>query len=239
MNSVRIQTGDTERIEALILDGSLTPLTGLTDILISIRRVSDGYWLDFNDYIFKSSGWAFRQTAMTETDSTNDPGTYHYDFNTGGITNPTADDTYQVRVDQSPGTDAGNVPLTGEIKVGQVLDDIEEVRTGLLRALGLGQEDSYMDNTVYSTYSHPCGGDIKLLTSARIRIYSDPDSVGTSNDVIATYNITATWTDDELDTYGVVQSISSSSSSSSSISSSSSSSSSSFSSSSSSSSSSA
>lgn len=126
MQSVRIQTGDEERIEALILDGALDPLTGKSDILLSIRRVSDGFWLDFNDDTFKSTGWTTRQLAMTETDATNDPGAYHYDFDTSAITNAAADDTYQVRVDQSPGTDAANVPLTGEIKVGHFVDDIDQ-----------------------------------------------------------------------------------------------------------------
>jgi hypothetical protein len=126
MNCARIQTGETERIEALILDGSLSPLTGKTDILLSIRRVSDGFWYDFNDDTFKSSGWTTRQQQMTETDSANDQGVYHYNFDTSAITNATADDTYQMRVEQSPGTDAANVPLTGELKVGQFVDNIDQ-----------------------------------------------------------------------------------------------------------------
>ena len=120
--NVRIQTGDTERIEALMLDGSLSPLTGLGNVLLSIRRVSDGYWLDFDDDTFKASGWTTRQQAMTQTDVTNDPGVYHYDLDTSTITNPTADDTYEARVDCAS---AANVPLTGEIKVGQFVDDID------------------------------------------------------------------------------------------------------------------
>jgi hypothetical protein len=119
-NNVRIQSGDTERIEALILDGSLAPLTGKTDILISIRRVSDGFWYDFNDSTFKSSSWTTRQQVMSETDATNDPGVYHYNF-----ISPSADAVYEIRVDQSPGTDAGNIPQCGEIKVGGFIDDLD------------------------------------------------------------------------------------------------------------------
>lgn len=124
--SVRIQTGDTERIEAVVLDGSLDPLTGKTDILLSIRRVSDGQWYDFNDDTFKAIGWTTRQQQMTETDATNDPGTYHHDFDTSAITNAATDDTYEVRVDQSPGTDAANVPQVGEVKVGGYVDDVDQ-----------------------------------------------------------------------------------------------------------------
>jgi len=70
----------------------------------------------------------------------------------------------------------------------------------IARTIGLMQENYYLDNTTYVTYSG-----IKLLTAGRIRLYSDPASVGTANDVIATYDITAGWTGDELDTYQVVR----------------------------------
>lgn len=125
MNGVRIQTGATEPIQATILSGSLAPLTGKTDILLDVQRASDGYWLDWNDMTFKSSGWTTRQIAMTEVSATYAPGEYRHDLNTGSITNPAADDTYTARVTQSPGTDAKNVPQVGEIKVGQYVDDID------------------------------------------------------------------------------------------------------------------
>jgi hypothetical protein len=53
----------------------------------------------------------------------------------------------------------------------------------LRKALGLMHENIYIDNPVYD-------GDTNL-TSARVRIYSDPSSTGTANDVIGTYEITA------------------------------------------------
>jgi hypothetical protein len=158
--SVRIQTGDTERIEAVVLDGSLDPLTGKTDILLSIRRVSDGQWYDFSDDTFKASGWTTRQEQMTETDATNDPGTYHSDFDTSAITNAAADDTYEVRVDQSPGTDAANLPLVGEIKVGGFVDDIDQALSttesnittaiGALNDLSVADVQTAMDNQGYT-----------------------------------------------------------------------------------------
>ena len=64
------------------------------------------------------------------------------------------------------------------------------------RVLGLLDENSYLDNQVYN-------GD-GLLTSARKRIYSVAGSVGTTNDVIATYNITATYSGTQLSSYKMV-----------------------------------
>lgn len=77
---------------------------------------------------------------------------------------------------------------------------VDDVAINLIRTLGLVQENYYLDNTVYTTYSG-----IKLLTSGRLRIYSVAGSVGTASDVISTYQITSTWTDTELDTYKVVK----------------------------------
>lgn len=121
-----IKTGATERIEALALDGNLDPLTGLTDLLIAIRRVSDDFFYDFDDDTFKAAGWTDRQLAMTEIDAVNAEGEYAYDFDTSVITNPVAYDTYMFRVEQDPGTDVANVPLTGQVKVGLFLDGLLE-----------------------------------------------------------------------------------------------------------------
>ena len=69
-----------------------------------------------------------------------------------------------------------------------------------LRLLGLVQENQYLDQTVYTTYNNQ-----KLLTSGRIRTYSDSASVGTSSNVVATYNITAVWSGDEMESYKVTK----------------------------------
>jgi len=71
----------------------------------------------------------------------------------------------------------------------------------LIRAVGLLQENHFLDNTVYTEYS----SGQKLLTSGRVRLYSNSSSVGTDSDVIGTYNITATWEDNKLLTYKVVK----------------------------------
>jgi hypothetical protein len=118
METIRIQNGDPERIEALMLDGSGNPLTGLSNVLLAVRRTSDGYWLDFNDNTFKNTGWTTRQLAMTEVDAANDAGKYKYDFDTTGF----SDDTYEIRVDC---TGADNVPQVGELKVGGYVDNLD------------------------------------------------------------------------------------------------------------------
>ena len=69
------------------------------------------------------------------------------------------------------------------------VDDIEYIldnstlQSDLKKALGLLHQNIYIDNTVYDAYGN--------LSSARVRIYSVVGSVGTSNDVIGTYNITS------------------------------------------------
>ncbi len=89
-----------------------------------------------------------------------------------------------------------SLPDLSEIEASNVLAKQAE----LLRAIGLMQENYALDQTVYTTYN-----DQKLLTSGRIRIYSAAGSVGTGSDILATYTVTATWTDDELQTYQVVK----------------------------------
>lgn len=78
--------------------------------------------------------------------------------------------------------------------------DVDALVIDFARALGLMQENYFLDQTSYTTYQG-----VKLLTSGRIRIYSVPASVGTASDVTATYNVTSNWTNDELDDYKVVK----------------------------------
>lgn len=117
---MRIQTGQTERIRVTMLDGALAPLTGLSNVLLSIERDSDGHGFDFADLTFKAGGWTTRYQVMTETP--NAWGKYHYDFDTPTITNPVADDTYTMTADC---VSAANVPQDGELKVGQFVDNVD------------------------------------------------------------------------------------------------------------------
>lgn len=76
--------------------------------------------------------------------------------------------------------------------------NLDTVSINILRLLGLAQENIYIDNQVYDSDNN--------LTSCRIRVYSVSGSVGTSSDVLATYNVTATYDINELlDSYKVVK----------------------------------
>jgi len=58
-----------------------------TGVSIKIMRLSDGYWLDFNDMTFKNSGWTADSSAMT-ADSNN---VWKYSW-----TAPQLEDKYQI-----------------------------------------------------------------------------------------------------------------------------------------------
>jgi hypothetical protein len=92
--------------------------------------------------------------------------------------------------------------LPDESDMGTIVTDAinEEIGPALLRMLGLLQENQYLDQTTYTIFNGQ-----KLLSSGRIRTYSDAVSVGTTNNVIATYNITTTWNGDEMQSYKVVK----------------------------------
>lgn len=136
MNCVRIQTGQTEPIVALIIDVNGDELTGKTDIKIRIRRVSDGFYFDWSDDTFKAGGSVSQLLeVLSEVSATLSPGEYHLDtashvdgFDTSQIVNAADDDVYFVTAIQDGGTDAANVPMIGEIKVGSFVDDIVEDR---------------------------------------------------------------------------------------------------------------
>jgi hypothetical protein len=86
----------------------------------------------------------------------------------------------------------GAVPTLTQIEASTVLAKQVE----LLRALGLAQENQYIDQVVYTS---------SKVTSMRLRIYSDAGSVGSGSNVVATYTITAQYTGDNLDWYKVVK----------------------------------
>lgn len=122
--SERVRENTTERIQtAALKDGSLAVVTGLTTVLLSVQRASDEQWLDFADDTFKASGWTTRQQQMTEVSAALAAGEYSYDLDLADITNPAADDTMMVRVDETSGT-AKNVPLHGELKIGQWVSEL-------------------------------------------------------------------------------------------------------------------
>ena len=78
-----------------------------------------------------------------------------------------------------------------------VTDTLEDMDALLKRAVGLNLENYYLDTMVYSNGK---------LSSARIRIYDSAGNVGTGTGIVATYNVTATYSGNELATYQVVKS---------------------------------
>lgn len=123
--NVRITTGATEPISVFAVNAAGNPLTGLTDLYVRIRRVSDGFFLDWTGYTFKSTGWTTLNKSLTEISATNAAGLYEVTggLPTASITNPTANDDYQVIPIQTPGTTA-RLPSPAVIQVGKWIDNI-------------------------------------------------------------------------------------------------------------------
>ena len=86
-----------------------------------------------------------------------------------------------------------NAPMNDYLMVGSIGEAIAIIK-------GMVHGDHFLDETIYIDYdSQP------LLVSGRMRIYSNPLSVGSDSDVIATFRITSTWTQSRLVTYKVVR----------------------------------
>jgi hypothetical protein len=77
---------------------------------------------------------------------------------------------------------------------------VSGIEIGLSRVLGLVQENYHLDQMTYTVYQ-----ETNLLTSGRVRVYSDAASVGTDSNVLAVYDITASYDGDKLQTYKVVK----------------------------------
>ena len=78
--------------------------------------------------------------------------------------------------------------------------DISRIAGELSRALGLTQENFHLCDTSYVDYQGA-----SLLTSGKIRIYSVSGSVGSDNDIIGTYQISASYSEGKLVSYKVVK----------------------------------
>jgi hypothetical protein len=190
METIRIQNGQTERIEVLAVDAAGTPLAGLADVLLAIRRVSDGYWLDFADNTFKTSGWTTRQQTMIEISPSLDPGKYYYDFDTTGF----SDDDYQIRADC---VSAANFPLIGEVKAGGYVGNLDAAVSsratvaGIWNALTADYEAVGSFGKWFSRMRRYLLGH-KYFDGNQIKILVDGGEKGIPEDVDQTYNIKKT-----------------------------------------------
>lgn len=84
------------------------------------------------------------------------------------------------------------------VDIATIRDTQTDIEGALVRALGLMQENFAIDQQQYTDYQGQ-----QLLTSARMRLYSDADSVGTDNNVVHTYAVAATWNGQEQISYTV------------------------------------
>jgi len=78
-------------------------------------------------------------------------------------------------------------------------NDFDTITTLLERILGMVQENFFIDNTTYNAQH--------MLTESRIRLYTNSGSVGTANDILATYDMTAEYdpTGIEMTSYKVIK----------------------------------
>ena len=116
-----------------------TLLTGLADVTLRIQRRTDGFWLDWNDGVFKSSGWTTLDGAMAALDATRAPGVYFRDWNTTGF----ADDDYYARA-TSPS--AVNVPQQDTLIVGFFVDNLDAASSTLATAAALATVQADTDD---------------------------------------------------------------------------------------------
>lgn len=91
MSNLHITLGDTSVPLSLVFNEQGTGgKTGLSPT-VAVRRVSDGFYLDFDDDAFKSSGWTTRQQALAEVDATNSPGEYQFLWDSSASVSAIAD----------------------------------------------------------------------------------------------------------------------------------------------------
>lgn len=128
-----IQTGVLEPITVFIVNALGDPLAGLTDIVVRVRRRSDGRFLDWDSYpatSFEAAPVAIDSPILTEVDAANAPGLYELagGLDTSQIGNLVADDHYLVYPVQTIGSSA-KLPAPEEFRVGHWADKIRDVVT--------------------------------------------------------------------------------------------------------------
>lgn len=149
------------------------------------------YTLDFDDPAKTGLSLSFTIFSKTSDNLPVTPpaitelgvGFYKYAFDVEAV----GSDVYYVATDGDANT------LTGVLLLG----NLSEANQKILRLLGLAQENQFIDNAAYDGNGN--------LTSARLRIYSNAVDVGTTNSVLATYTISATYLGSSLATYEMVK----------------------------------
>lgn len=154
-------------------------MTALIYTLNFNNPAKTGLTLTFTTFKQVSDNSAISTPAISELGN----GFYKFTFDTDTVDS----DIYYVA------SDGGVNVLTGTIS--QL--NLFSVNARILRILGLTQENQFIDQTSYD----PNGN----LIAARLRTYSVPGSVGTDDDVLATYILAATFTGNAMNTYEMVR----------------------------------
>ena len=105
------------------------------------------------------------------------------------------EDTTELQENQANWTTATGFATSGALSTHD--GKLDTLDTVVDRIVGLNQENFFIDDTTYIGVH---------MTGARVRIYSVAGSVGSINNVIATYTVTATYTGDYMTDYKVVKS---------------------------------
>jgi hypothetical protein len=138
-----------------LVDDSSPPVSvsGLSDVRLSVWRLSDGYYLNWNSNTFEASVINNdRLLTLTERDGATDPGVYEVvsGIDTGSWTNALDSDFYRLRVDQAGG-DADNIPMTGEFRT----DGIVVTELAVYDALTQSGVQDAMTSQGYTTARAP------------------------------------------------------------------------------------
>jgi|GEM_PF-7004831 len=148
-------------------------LSGQIGLYVKVFQVSTGNYLDYTDGTFKVAPLN-PDTPLSEILTA--PSIYYFTESRSVWD----DGEYQLYAYKPVDTifSVANLSILNDEEVSASV-----VESDLKRALGLMHENIYIDLPIYDSDNN--------LVSARVRIYSQASSVGTSSDIIGTYLITA------------------------------------------------
>ena len=175
------------------------PVTGLS-CSVALRRACDDKWYDFATGEWDTvGGWGSLGTGNLQALADKGDGSYAYEWDQAAA-DGSAEGDYEMTYAVTAGTgyvgrQAGEAWRFTREAAGAVWEEAQAQHTGegtmgaqlglLPRALGLVGENQYIDEVV--------ADDQGRMTAGRLRLYSAAESVGTDADVIATYEIAATY----------------------------------------------
>jgi len=161
-----VPTGTVEPIVATALNQFRAFLVGKTSIKVKIWRLSNKDYLDWSDMTFRP-GFLVSELykTMTEVSQVFSPGEYIATFDTSAITNPIANDTYEVIVLQIGENDAANFPQVGELRVGQYLDELLAKPYVVLQSFSYNQVTGALTGIIWVEH-----GNLVYLTSTNLTL---------------------------------------------------------------------